>query len=96
MPRSSTYVTKVQELTAVVLQGRLELVDPAPHDPDVFSEWRLVGDYGGNGKDGKHSDRYDRLEEWLDRFAGQEVTISIKTYERDESHLLPPEEQSDG
>lgn len=33
----------------------------------------------------------DNLEEWFERFKGKRVYLSIKTFERDESHLLPAE-----
>ena len=55
----------------------------------------LVGElsYQDEGWMVKGSSREDYLWEWLEKFAGRSVAITIKaTGEQDDSHLLQPEE----
>ena len=42
----------------------------------------------------KTNSSQDRLEEWLGKFDGQYVTITIKNWVEDEAHLLPEEEDA--
>ena len=81
MPREVSYVTKVQEISRVLLAGQLDnrLIDPT--DRDAGYGW-FVGD--------------DNLETWLDKFCDKAVMVEIKTYTRDESHLLPDSEKPMG
>lgn len=86
MPKSLQYVTKIQELKGVVLEGKLAYV--SSDDPDHSGGWRVTRSPIGPPS----ASDSDDLEEWLEKFAGKEVVLSIRTFERDESHLLPSDE----
>lgn len=70
--KSVSYRTLVTEISAVTLVGTLEL-----HSYDTVlgddSDW-FVGD--------------DRLGEWLEKFDGKAISLTIETSGQDESHLL--------
>ncbi len=64
MPHTVKYVTKVREISEVVLRGLLDYSDG----------WVVAA---------------DDLDEWLEKFKGKQVALTITTFDRDESHLLP-------
>ncbi len=82
MPTSTRYITKLTELKGANFFGRL-YHDEDKDNPDSFGFWAI---------DGLGATKIDNLEEWLSRFEGKFVRISIETTDEDESHLLPQEE----
>lgn len=79
MPKSTRYVTKLTEISCVVLEGKLGYVYEAYPNPDHLGSWQVI----------QSATATDDVEEWLEKFDGKHVTITIETHERDESHLLP-------
>ena len=71
----------VKYVTKVVNISEVELTGKLhweqSNDPDDYGHW-AVGT--------------DNLQEWLDKFDGKHVYLTIKAPARDESHLLPKED----
>ena len=83
MPTSTHYITKLTELQGADFFGKLYYREEKD-DPDRSGYWAIEG--GG---------QLDNLEEWLERFDGKTVRLSITTMARDEAHLLPKGEKPD-
>lgn len=80
MPTSTQYITKLSELKGATFFGKLYYEDDKDN-PDSLGFWAIKGSSG----------QIDNLVEWLDRFEGKVVRLSIETTEKDEAHLLPPD-----
>ena len=63
----------------------VELVGPLVmsdhNDRDVIAHWHIGADC---------------LDEWLEKFDSKHVYLSLRTHEKDESHLLPASEEAQG
>jgi len=78
MPKSIRHVTKVIEVAAVSFEGELVF-----HHTPESGYWAIKTTNSLNG-----STQYESLEEWLEKFEGKRVTITIDAGGYDESHLL--------
>lgn len=65
-----SHVMKIESISSVNLPGKLDFLPNDPGDMDLGSDWFIV-DYDGTRR---------RLEDWLEKFEGKRVNITISTY----------------